>query len=49
MGQPFTGASKPPLKSPRYEAIDALYDKLLEDEDKILLQRRKKEAKIRKM
>ena len=42
-------ATKPPLKSQRYEAIDALYDKLLEDEDKIILQRKKREAKLRKL
>ena len=40
---------KPPLMSQRYEAIDALYDKLLEDEDKLFLQRQKKEAKMRKL
>ena len=34
--------------SQRYEVIEALYDKLLEDEDKILLQNKKKEAKLKK-
>ena len=34
--------------SQRYEAIEQLYDKLLEDEDKILLQNKKREAKQRK-
>ena len=34
--------------SQRYEAIEQLYDKLLEDEDKILLQNKKREAKLRK-
>lgn len=34
--------------SQRYEAIELLYDKLLEDEDKILLQNKKREAKLRK-
>ena len=34
--------------SQRYEQIDNLYDKLLEDEDKILLQAKKKEAKLKR-
>ena len=36
-------------RSQRYEAIISLYDKLLEDEDKLLLQKKKKEAKERKL
>lgn len=38
-----------PQRSQRYEAIISLYDKLLEDEDKLLLQAKRKEARERKL
>ena len=40
---------QPPQRSQRYEAIISLYDKLLEDEDKLLLQKKRKEARERKL
>lgn len=41
--------SSNPQRSQRYEAIISLYDKLLEDEDKLLLQKKRKEARERKL
>ena len=43
------GSSNNPQRSQRYEAIISLYDKLLEDEDKLLLQKKRKEARERKL
>jgi len=39
------GNSRPSFN---YEALDSLYDKLLEDEDKILLLKKKREESVRK-
>ena len=36
-------------RSQRYEAIISLYDKLLEDEDKLLLQKKKKEKREKRL
>ena len=46
-GRPISGQN--PQRSQRYEAIISLYDKLLEDEDKLLLQKKRKEARERKL
>ena len=43
------GGGGNPQRSQRYEAIISLYDKLLEDEDKLLLQKKRKEARERKL
>ena len=47
--RPNSSSHQPPQRSQRYEAIISLYDKLLEDEDKLLLQKKRKEARERKL
>lgn len=47
--RPNSSSNQPPQRSQRYEAIISLYDKLLEDEDKLLLQKKRKEARERKL